>query len=151
MERHEDIRFEPSDVSWRPTLLIGVCVIAGMWLLTGLLFFYFIALKDYRASVSPRPLAYEAHGEVTPPEPRLQASPHEDLKRYLERQNWELTHYHWVDRSKGVVAIPIEQAIEIIAKRGIPATNTPPNPTNTPPAEGTRDTGFSGTVEPEPR
>jgi hypothetical protein len=88
---------------------------------------------------------------VVPPEPRLQRSPREDLKKFREHENWELTHYHWLDKSHGIVAIPIEDAIRIVGQRGIPPAKTPPNVTLTPPQEGTRETGFEGKVEPEPR
>lgn len=149
--QHEKIRFEPSDISWRPTLIAGICVIVGAWLSAGLLFFYFTALKNYRASFSPSPLPFEAHGDVLPPAPRLQRSDRLDLKAYIERQDWELSHYHWIDKDKSIVAIPIEKAIEIVAQRGLPPTNGAANPTNTPPVDGTRETGFEGKVEPEPR
>ncbi len=149
--RHEDTAFERSDVNWKGVLLTGAGVFAVLWIATGVLFFVFTGLKAYRASVSPPPLPYEAHGDVQPPEPRLQRSPREDFKQYTERLNWEQQHYRWLDKQHGVVSIPIEQAIETLAKRGIPAATGAPNPTNTPPAEGTRETGFSGKVEPEPR
>ena len=32
-----------------------------------------------------------------------------------------LNSYGWVDRSKGIVRIPIDRAIDLLAKRGLPA------------------------------
>lgn len=149
--KHDDITFEHSDVNAKNVFLTGLGVLIGLWISTGLLFFVFIGLKHYRQEVAGVPLPLEAHGDVLPPEPRLQRSPHMDLKRLQAHEDWELTHYHWIDRNRGFVAIPIDQAIQLIAQRGIPATNVAPNPTLTPPKDGTRDTGFEGTVEPEPR
>jgi hypothetical protein len=149
--KHTDIRFEPTDLSGRNVFLTGLGVLVGLWISAGLLFFVFIGLKHYRQEVAGVPLPIEAHGNVLPPEPRLQRSPREDLKRFEAQEDWELTHYHWLDKNRGVVAIPIEQAIQMTAQHGIPATNTPPNPTLTPPQAGMRDTGFEGEVEPEPR
>ncbi len=40
-----------------------------------------------------------------------------------------LENYSWVDESKGVVRIPIERAMELVAERGLPvapATNEAP-------------------------
>jgi hypothetical protein len=149
--RHEEIKFEATDLNAKATFLTGVGVIAGTWIIISVIFFCFIAFKHYRAVVSPPRLPAEAHGAMRPPEPRLQSSPRLDLKAFRERENWELTHYHWVDKAQGIVGIPIEQAIQIVAARGIPPAKSAPNATLTPPQEGTRETGFEGKVEPEPR
>lgn len=148
---HEDVRFEKSDFAHRRVLIGGACFIGGMWLTVALLFFYFAYLKNYRAQVSPPALPITRSGAALPPQPRLQASPEQDLKTFRAREDWELTHYYWLDKSKGQVAIPIEQAIQSIAGRGIAPQNAAPNPTLTPPEEGTRSTGFEGKVNPEPR
>jgi hypothetical protein len=148
---HEDVRFERSDINRRGVLIGGACLVAGMLLITGLLFFFFVYLKNYRAEVSPPPLPITRRGLTLSPEPRLQSSPQQDLKAFRAQEDWELTHYYWLDKNKGQVAIPIEQAIQMLAQRGIPPEKTPPNPTLTPPQEGTRLTGFEGKVQPEPR
>ncbi len=148
---HPDVRAEKSDIHARGVLLGGACLVGGMWLATALLFFYFSYLRHYRASVSPPPLPVAQHGNPLPPEPRLQGSPRSDLQTYLAGQDWELTHYYWIDKNKGQVAIPIERAIQMLAQRGIAPATGAPNPTGTPPDSGTRLTGFEGKVEPEPR
>jgi hypothetical protein len=149
--KHGDIRFEHSDLNGKHVFLTGIGVLAGLWISAGLVFFVFIGLKHYRSEVAGAPLPIQLNGNPLPPEPRLQSSPRMDLKEYEMRQDWELTHYHWLDKSRGVVAIPIEQAIQLTAERGIPPASGAPNPTMTPPEEGMRDTGFEGKVEPEPR
>ena len=148
---HEDVRAEKSDIAYRGVLIGGACFVGGMWLFTALLFFYFVYLKHHRAEVSPPPLPYAAHGTPLPPEPRLQGSPVQDLKTYRAQEDWKLSHYYWLDKNKGQVAIPIEQAVQMLVQRGIPPATTPPNPTSTPPEDGTRLTGFEGKVQPEPR
>ena len=37
------------------------------------------------------------------------------------QQNQELNQYGWVDRSQGIVRIPIARAMDLIADRGLPA------------------------------
>ncbi len=149
--RHDDVRFERSDLSTRATVGILAGVLGGMWIIVGLLFFYFVYLEHYRARVSPPPLPIEAHGNPMPPEPRLQRSPPQDLKSMRAREDWQLTHYSWVDKRQETVAIPIDRAIQIIAKRGIPAQKEPPGMKLSQPQAGTRLTGFEGKVEPEPQ
>ncbi|MDB6017098.1 MAG: hypothetical protein JWR19_1587 [Pedosphaera sp.] len=55
------------------------------------------------------------------PEPRLQVSPPLDLQELRAREDAELNNYGWVDRKTGVVRIPVERAIDIIAQKGLPA------------------------------
>jgi hypothetical protein len=56
---------------------------------------------------------------VTPPAPRLQVDPEEDLARLRAAAEARLESYGWVDRQKGVVHIPIEQAMRQVAAKGI--------------------------------
>ncbi len=55
------------------------------------------------------------------PAPRLQSEPGVDMKQFSTRQQVEMNGYGWVDKQKGIVHIPIERAIEITAKKGLPA------------------------------
>ncbi len=64
---HKDVRWEKTDVSYRGTLIGGACLVGGMWLFTGLLFFYFIYLKNYRAEVSRSALPIAQHGNASAP------------------------------------------------------------------------------------
>lgn len=149
--RQPEVRFERTDFKPRVAIGIIVGVLVGMWIITGLLYFFFSYLAHQRAVTSPPPLPIEAYGNPMPPEPRLQGSPRQDLKAMRTREDWTLTHYAWIDKQKGVVAIPIDRAIEILAQRGIPPQKQPPNLQLSQPQAGTRLTGFEGKVEPEPR
>jgi uncharacterized iron-regulated membrane protein len=149
--RNQDVHFERTDWSARGTVALIVGVLIGMWIITGLVYFYFAYLAHERAITSPPPLPIEARGNPLPPQPRLQESPREDLKAMRTREDWTLTHYSWVDKPKGVVAIPIDRAIQIVAQRGIPAQKQPANLALSQPQAGSRLTGFEGKVEPEPR
>ena len=52
--------------------------------------------------------------------PLLQVKPEEDL-RWMKRQNaQDLGDYGWVDRSNGVVRVPVDRAIDLIVQRGLP-------------------------------
>ncbi len=148
---HEETHFEHSDLNARWTFITGVSVIVGLWVISGIVYLCFTLFAHHRAEVSPPPLPIEAHGNPLPPEPRLQESPRQDLKAMRTSEDWNLTHYSWIDKNKGTVAIPIERAIEIVAQRGIPPQKAPPNLILSQPQAGTRQTGFQEKVEPEPR
>lgn len=62
------------------------------------------------------------------PEPRLQSSPQADLGLFKSRQREALTGYGWVDQDRGIVHIPIADAMAIVAARGARAYDAPVQP-----------------------
>jgi hypothetical protein len=69
-----------------------------------------------------------------PPAPALEAQPGQTLNRYRSIEESRLNSYGWVDRSSGVIRIPIDRAIDLTAQRGLPtraASATPPQDTGT--------------------
>lgn len=75
----------------------------------------------------PAPLA-EPAGRL-PPEPRLQAHPFADIEAQREDEDHVLTSYGWADEKAGSVRIPIEEAMRILAERGLPvALGAPATP-----------------------
>ena len=55
-----------------------------------------------------------------PPTPRLQITPSTDLKGTREQEHELLSTYGWVEKDKGVVRIPIDRAMDLLAERGLP-------------------------------
>jgi hypothetical protein len=54
------------------------------------------------------------------PSPALQSNPSIDLQTYRSRAEHELNTYGWIDRGHGIVKIPIERAMDLLASRGLP-------------------------------
>jgi hypothetical protein len=54
------------------------------------------------------------------PQPRLEENERTQLRSFIEDQDQKLATYDWVDKDKGIVRIPIDRAMELIAKRGLP-------------------------------
>jgi hypothetical protein len=54
------------------------------------------------------------------PQPRLEVNERTELRSFIEDQDRQLATYDWVDKNKGIVRIPIDRAMELIAKRGLP-------------------------------
>jgi len=54
------------------------------------------------------------------PQPRLEENEIRQLNDVIEAQDETLATYGWVDQKAGVVRIPIDRAIEIMAHRGLP-------------------------------
>lgn len=60
-----------------------------------------------------------------PPEPRLQVAPATDLAHIRAEEEALLDRYEWIDPKSGLVRIPIDRAIELVAARGLPARSQP--------------------------
>lgn len=74
------------------------------------------------------------------PGPGLQTRPRRDLQEFRRDEAEQLQGYTWLDRSAGVARIPLEQALALVAERGLPAWQELPAPApGSPPpsAEGT--------------
>lgn len=57
---------------------------------------------------------------VEPPEPRIVGEPAVLLRQYRAEEARQLGSYGWVDREAGVARIPIDRAIDIVARTGLP-------------------------------
>jgi hypothetical protein len=110
-------------------LLTAASVVLMMALCQG------IVWRMMRDLARKRPLdpTAEARGIVTAPNlemlkrfpaPHLQINPHDDLAAWRARQDAELSTYGWVDRSNGIVRIPIERAMDLTLARGLPVRSS---------------------------
>lgn len=61
-----------------------------------------------------------------PPAPRLQVDAPADLAAMRAQEDQVLGSYGWVDRSEGKVRIPIDRAMDLIARRGLPVRRANP-------------------------
>jgi len=86
----------------------------------GWLYWYFDTHYAYGQPISP----YSPLRQL-PPYPRLQVSPQVELREFRAKEEQLLNGYGWEDKSKGVVRIPIDRAMDLIAQRGLPAVQAP--------------------------
>jgi hypothetical protein len=56
---------------------------------------------------------------VVPPSPVLQLDPAREMLLFDAHQDKVLNTYYWVDKSKGIVHVPIEDAMKKLAAQGI--------------------------------
>jgi hypothetical protein len=112
---HERSDWDLRYVVWGSILLtvsVALILTASWWL-----------FKEFESWAANRQMgmAHATEQEARPPEPLLQVSPTADWVEMLQRERAILNSYRWVDRSKGIVHIPIERAMELLAQRGLPA------------------------------
>jgi hypothetical protein len=111
IESHRDEKLQSPAVATRPVLLSGL---GALLLLAGAIG---VLAAIYSRQVSMQ--HYPAPEEF--PQPRVQTGQKEQLQRLEAEQRKRLTEYRWVDRTQGIVQIPIERAMEILAGEGMQA------------------------------
>jgi hypothetical protein len=109
LERPEN-RFESSDVDTRAVGKFGIALallcIISLALVFGLFRYFFVS--------------DEARNTVRPSQPQLEKTPALDLQRMFQEEDEALNSYGWVDGRNGIVRIPIDRAIDLLAQRGLP-------------------------------
>jgi hypothetical protein len=98
---------------------LAIVVVAVFLLMWGT--FNLLKTDDQKNDVSLSPLAPSVQ---VPPEPRLQEHPAEELRELKAHENKILTTYGWQDQKSGIVRIPIERAMDIMAQKGFPVQQT---------------------------
>ena len=122
------MRHETTDINvWAVgKFVIGLVIVTvvSLGLVFGLMkFFQAQELNSVANTVQPTKLF---------PQPQLQQTPILDLKAIRAEEEKILTGYAWVDQPKGVVRIPVAEAIDILAKRGLPKISSPAAPKEAP-------------------
>ena len=97
---------------------IGLAVVIGAAVVITSLFVDYRALQHSRQETPVPRLAGER--EATP-EPRLQVDAPKELRQMRAAEEAALNSYGWVDKDAGIVKIPVDRAMEILAKKGLPA------------------------------
>jgi hypothetical protein len=54
------------------------------------------------------------------PQPRLETNETIEIDKFRLQEEQTLNSYGWVDQEAGVVRIPIDHAMELLAQRGLP-------------------------------
>ncbi len=120
------VHHEESDVDIGAIFKIGTGLIilaAVVYVAVWLVFVYFNRREATNLKVQ-YPLAAGQELRL-PPAPRLQVTPRQDLRDLRAREDQILNGYQWVDRSAGIVRIPIAEAMKLTVERGLPVRPSP--------------------------
>jgi hypothetical protein len=121
-EEAHTVHHETRDINIRGVLLFGLGLIvtaAVIHAVVWLLLMGFERRESVAKAMPEYPLAVGQQNR-TPPEPRLQTNPREDLRNLRDSEDALLNSYGWVDKNKGTVHIPIQQAMKLTVRRGLP-------------------------------
>lgn len=99
---------EPQEPELRGLMVAGLIVSVAIALAIGVCLGLVALFGGFEG-----PLARARHHPM--PEPRLQPHPLADRQRYDEEESARMSGYRWVDRSAGIVSIPVGRAMQILA------------------------------------
>ena len=121
------VRYEKEDINERSTFLFGFWILA---LMVGVSFLLkpLYDLLVTRGVETQAPAAYAAETDpstLEPSAPRLQVLPEKELAEFRAQEDAILGSYAWVEKDRGVVRIPVEEAMRLVAERGMPTFSTP--------------------------
>ena len=131
-QMNPELEFEHQDL--RPRAVYAFLI--GLALMGILVFFLVWGLYDVidayheRHQPPPNPLVKsEADPRIVGPEtiesfpqPRLERNERREINDFRLHEEQTLYTYGWVDRDAGLVRIPIDRAMELVAQRGLPTT-----------------------------
>lgn len=136
---------EKSEVNVR-TIIVSLAFLA---LGTFLVCMIVVGIFQYLQSTYTQKTAGPASFQL-PPEPRIEVNPSVQIQDLLKHEDHVLDSYAWVNEQAGTVRVPISQAIDMLAQKGLPSHDymadilagrkppmpPPPPPEAKPPAGG---------------
>jgi hypothetical protein len=127
--RHEQDGYERTDANTRGTFQAGLWIL-GIMVVTAALVVPMFRLLARLENASQPPAAEVVKSELSEPVqsfPKLVESEPRVLAAFRAQEDRLLTTYAWVEKDKDKVRIPIEEAMRIVAQRGLPKFDAPPS------------------------
>ena len=129
---HSDVSFEERDIKvgtiYWSLIALGLATVAA---LTICIFILHFTSHLAASSDTPPPPSREALSKDYPPEPRLQGvpghvtDPQKDLRYKLKDDIDANEKLQWLDKKAGIAQIPVEDAVKIVAEKGLPSFSAP--------------------------
>jgi hypothetical protein len=128
---NQEMDFEREDLTPKPILIFLGALAVGCVLVYFVLRGLYSYLDSYENHHQPAqsPLVQETTadtrhvlpGDITKfPQPRLEGDERREINDFREQEEQTLNSYGWVDQNAGVVRIPIDRAMQLMAQRGLP-------------------------------
>ncbi len=125
--------YETSDANARGVfnflVILGLMVVFTALVCWGMFDYFTSHIEDAPASTSPF-----AETRQLPLGPQLQVHPRRDLLQYREQEEKSLESYSWENQSAGIVRVPIERAMDLLAQKGLPVQGQAASPEAAKPA-----------------
>jgi len=132
---HEPAGYEKRDaVAWA-TIRAGLYILATMFVTAAVLvpMYRYLARRE-KAEQRPAATVLAPSARAAEPSfPRLVTSEPAVLADFRAQEDALLTGWGWVEKDRGIARMPVDEAMKIVAARGLPAF---PAPSPTPAATG---------------
>lgn len=119
-DQHTASTYEVRDTHFRGLLYTGLGLLALMGLNLAISWMAYQYFEDSSVQPGEFPKTFTTP-ETVPPAPVLQSNPHADLVRLRAREDSVLTGYAWVNRPAGLARVPVDRAMELLLRQGLPA------------------------------
>jgi hypothetical protein len=128
---HAQEGFEQQDMTPQSVFTFLISLVVGGVLVYFVIwgFYHFMDARQRSHQPQPGPLVKQVETDtrtVSPdqitkfPQPRLEGNERVEIKDFRLKEEQTLNSYDWVDEKAGVVRIPIERAMQLVAQRGLP-------------------------------
>jgi hypothetical protein len=125
-DNNPQVSFERGDINIVQITGFGIGLLIACMVTVFAMWALFEYFQQRENKVNPaNPPAMMTEKPLLPPSPRLQAEPTVELKQMHDDEDMLINGYGWVDASKGTVHIPIGQAIDMVAQKGLPVKVSP--------------------------
>ena len=107
---------EERDASVRTILGVAAGLVGISAVITVAIYFHLEGLWRLRQRALPPASPVAAALPSAPPEPRLETAESLGLRDLRAAENAQLHGYGWVDRGAGIVHVPIDRAMDLVAQ-----------------------------------
>jgi len=162
---HQEEGYERQDLTAQSVFAFLISLIVGgvvvYFIIWGL--YHFMDARQRLRQPQQSPLVKQVETDtriVSPdeinkfPQPRLERNERIEINDFRLKEEQTLNSYGWVDEKAGVVRIPIERAMQLVAQRGLPTTpkagTVPPSDVNTANQAAQRSDTSGGSVKTQP-
>jgi hypothetical protein len=115
------------DLNVRGVVWTALSLAFGTLAILLLMWWLFAGLRHLETAADPPPPALsEVRERRLPPEPRLQSDPDDDMLELRADEKRRLQSPEWIDPKQGTLRIPINLAIDVLARRGLPVVSGAP-------------------------
>jgi hypothetical protein len=124
LQQSSSIGHEGRDADIRPIVLTGIGLALTVVVVGFIVYgtFQYLAARP-ASSVQSNPMT--VFDSQIPPEPRIEEHPAIEIQQLHAQEDQTLSTYGWMDKSKGVVRIPLDRAMELQMERGFPTRKEP--------------------------
>jgi len=122
-----ELHHEQRDIDvWAIGKFAIALVLLSIVALAGLFGLYQYFLKQAGGRLQQTAKGFNVDARHRPPAPQLEETPVLDWQRQRAAEEQILHSYAWISQKDGLVRVPIDRAIELLAQRRLPARSSAP-------------------------